>query len=130
MIASRRRKPRRRPVVVSDPSYRDWIRTLPCRICYLEIYAIMGMDDIIVFALGDLSRFRRQKSRTECAHVGDRGSGQRCPDRETLPLCVGHHREGKEAHHGPLGRNWWTHHGLERAAVIRQLNEAYERGAE
>lgn len=126
MIATRRRKPRRRPVPVADPNYRAWIRRLPCRICYLEVYAWLQVDEIILFCSG---LFSRQKSPTECAHVGDRGLSQKCHDRETMPLCREHHQTGKDAHH-VLGKGFCAHHGIERDQVVRQLNDAYERGVE
>lgn len=127
MIATRRRKPRRRPVPVDDPAYRAWIKRLPCWICYMEVYAWLDLSDIIVFCT---SIWRRQKSPTEVAHVGVRGRGQKCADRETMPLCRAHHQTGKDAHHGPLGRGFFAHHGLSREVIIKRLNEAYERGVE
>lgn len=131
VIASRRSKPRRRPVLVSDPAYRNFIGSMPCRVCYEELYRWADGD----LTLGDLRElshtvYGRQKSRTEVAHVGDRGRGQKCPDSQAIPLCgIEHHREGPKSHH-VLGKGFWAHHGLDREAVIRQLNEAYERGVE
>jgi hypothetical protein len=53
---------------------------------------------------------------------------QKCSDRETIPLCAKHHREGPESHH-KLGKKFWEYHGLDRDALIKQLNEEYERKA-
>lgn len=61
---------------------------------------------------------------TEVAHVGERGLGQKCSDRETVPLCAEHHRTGPHAHH-VLGKNFWDCHGLDRDAIIAKLNEQY-----
>lgn len=63
--------------------------------------------------------------RTEAAHVGDRGLGQKCSDRETITLCAVHHRTGLESHH-VLGKSFWKHHGLDKAAIVAELNRIYE----
>jgi hypothetical protein len=40
----------------------------------------------------------------EADHVGRRGLGQKCSDRETIPLCNGHHedRDGRDGNRGPF----------------------------
>lgn len=81
-----------------DPKYLKWIRTQPCAIC------------------GSLY--------TEAAHVGPRGFGLRSNDREVIPLCPGHHRTRRDAHH-VLGRHFWEHHGLDRWLLIRHYNATY-----
>lgn len=127
----RRRTTPRRSSRVLNSAYLDFIASLPCRICYAELY--LWMEGTLSLAeVREMGQqvYGRQKSRTEVAHVGERGASQKCPDSETVPLCHEHHRTGKDAHHGPLGKGFWEHHGLERDQVIRQLNEAYERGAE
>lgn len=89
-----------------DEEYLDWIRSLPCCICVLYK--------------------SRQLTRTEAAHVGERGFGQKCPDRETLPMCGGlHHREGPHSHH-KLGRRFFVLHALDRDVLIAELNSAYD----
>lgn len=63
----------------------------------------------------------------EAAHVGSTGkcASRKCIDTETAPLCgFGHHREGKESHH-KLGRRFWEFHGIDRDALIAELNERY-----
>jgi len=125
MITKRRSKPRRRPVPVDDPARLEWIRSLPCLVCYRELYRWLPMADFAEFAARSQARFGAQKSRTEAAHVGDRGLGQKAPDSETAPLCVGHHRTGKDSHH-VLGKGFWAKHGLDRDAILKQLQEAYE----
>lgn len=67
-----------------------------------------------------------QTTRTEVAHVGERGLGQKCSDRETAPLCCYHHRIGKYAHH-KLGKKFWEHWKLDKAILIEELNNAFER---
>lgn len=33
----------------------------------------------------------------EAHHAGPHGAGQKCPDRESIPLCTRHHREWHDA---------------------------------
>lgn len=61
----------------------------------------------------------------EAAHVGERGLGQKSPDREAIPLCSHHHRTGPQAHH-VLGKKFWAHHGLDPKAIIAELNKLYD----
>lgn len=96
-IKPRRGKARRGPL--RDSKYLAWIREQPCAICQRE-----SME---------------QTTMTEAAHVGDRGLGQKCSDRETLPLCAVHHRTGSAAHH-VLGKRFWTHHGIDKPETIRK----------
>jgi len=65
-----------------------------------------------------------QHTRTEAAHVGDRGLGQKCSDRETIPLCAEHHTQGRDSYH-KLGKKFWEHHGLDRFELIARLNAMY-----
>ncbi len=65
---------------------------------------------------------RRQ---SEAAHVGERGLGQKCSDRETIPLCAAHHRTGPESHH-VLGKAFFTHHKLDKDAIVAELNRLYD----
>lgn len=62
---------------------------------------------------------------SEAAHVGERGLGQKCSDRETIPLCVEHHRTQPYAHH-VLGKKFWAHHGLDKEAIVAELNRLYD----
>jgi hypothetical protein len=89
-----------------DPVYLTFIRAQPCVVC-----ESMGMT---------------QTSRTEAAHVGVRGLGQKCSDHDTLPLCELHHSRGTDSHHR-LGRHFWRHHFLNRLKLIRLFNERFER---
>ena len=85
---------------ITDVPYLKWLRTQPCTIC-------------------KATRF------IEAAHVGLRGLGQTCPDRQAVPLCSKHHRTGPYAHH-VLGKKFWVFHRLERGAVIAALVRRYE----
>ena len=102
-----------------DPEYLEWIRTLPCRCCWSGAYKLGFFQDFVP----DDDSF--QQSKTEPAHVGKRGLSQKCPDREAIPLCIEHHREGRYSAHR-IGEIFWWHWGIDRDKLIRELNEAYE----
>jgi len=87
------------------PEYLNFIRSLPCLICVLLR--------------------RRQTGRTEAAHVGQRGLGQKCSDRETAPLCALHHREGEFAHHR-IGKRFWMVWNLNRTDLIQKYQRMYD----
>lgn len=103
-----------------DPKYMAYIRTLPCVVCW-KAYFESGFQPV-TFAAEDRGR---QTTRTEVAHVGVRGIGQKAFDRFTLPMCSSHHRTGKFAHH-VMGRNFFTYHGLDRDALVNELNRRYD----
>ena len=88
-----------------DSKYLEWIRNLPCCIC-----ALYGT---------------KQAKPTEAAHVGDRGLSQKCPDREAIPLCEWHHREGPHAQH-KIGRKFFSLHAIDKWALIAELNKNYD----
>lgn len=109
-------KPRRGRRV--DPAYLVWIRTLAC-VCCLRNQRVLDQAVPGFFNLN-------QASKTEAAHVGPRGLGQKCSDRQTVPLCaLDHHRQGPESVH-VLGKGFWNYHGLDRDAIIAELNGRYE----
>ncbi len=90
-----------------DPAYLAWIRQQPCAVC-------KG-------CLGWCS---------EAAHVGfessRRGLGQKFPDRESIPLCWVHHREGKSSIHRLGPTKFFEEVGLDRDATIRKYQELYD----
>ncbi len=109
-----RRKPRKRQSG-DNPAFRAFVRTFACVACYDQL--IRETVPAYPFI---------QTSPTECAHVGRRGLSQKCPDCESLPLCaIEHHRVGPESHH-KLGKRFWGFHGLDRVALIRELQALYE----
>jgi len=107
-ISRKRSKPRRGPV--KDPAYLEWITQQQC--CACREWP---------------SSFRptSQSTPTEAAHCGTRGLGQKCSDREALPLCERHHRTGPLAHH-KLGKKFWSYHGLNREKLIAEYNHRFE----
>lgn len=99
MILRTYKKPNLDPA--RDLSYLRWIRTLPCAVC-------------------DLTRW------IEAAHIGERGLGRKCPDRQTIPLCPFHHRTGPTSHHA-LGRRFWMRWNIDRYELIRTYNAKFEK---
>ncbi len=95
-----------------DPEYLEWIRSLACVVCARVAWR-------------RTSEGVKQDTPTEAAHVGTRGLSQKCPDRETIPLCAYHHRTGTYALHR-LGKNWWKLHGIDRDALIAELQKRFQ----
>ena len=94
-----------------DPKYLAWIRTMPCIVCLKRCGTLLVQN--------------LQETQTEAAHVGDRGFRQKCSDRETLPICAGHHRTFTTSQH-VLGKAFWNFWHLDREALIAAYNLAYE----
>ena len=90
-----------------DPKYLDWIRLQWCWVCQYCTGSEAGTRHV------------------EACHTGVRGLRQKAPDREAIPLCVRHHRTGKESHHA-LQKQFWKHHRLDREAIMAYLNRLYE----
>jgi hypothetical protein len=85
-------------------AYRAWIRTLPCAACGIE-------------------------GRSEAAHTGAHGLGQKAPDAQAIPLCSDCHTRGPQSYHR-LGRAAFEcAHGLDCARLVRDLNAEWRRAA-
>jgi hypothetical protein len=95
---------------VRDREYLAWIRQFSCVVCIPP-----SSNWWMPFCGSTVS---------EAAHVGQRGLGQKCSDRETIPLCAEHHRNGRDSVH-VLGKRFWPHHGLDRYRLIAELNQRY-----
>jgi len=89
-----------------DPKYMAWLHTLPCAV------RVEGEDS---GCFGPITAH----------HAGTRGLRQKCPDREAIPLCFGHHQEGPKAIHR-IGKRFWNTHGLDKEVLIAELNRVYE----
>ena len=92
-----------------DEPYKAWIRTLDCIVCQVWKLRIQGYYGFL-----------------EAAHVGERGLGQKCPDRQTLPICVWHHRLGPQSAHA-LGKRFWSYWRLSRPELIAEHNRKFEK---
>ena len=108
---------------LKDKKYLEFVGSLACVVC-VELSGRWIRDDFLVKRSWSIYA-SAQTTPTEVAHVGRRGLSQKSSDRETIPLCARHHRTGKDAHH-VLGRKFWEHHGLDRDAIILELNTRYE----
>jgi hypothetical protein len=80
-----------------DATYLAWIRTQPCEVCKCE-------------------------SRSEAAHTGDHGLGQKASDLNAIPLCATCHRIGPQSYHRLGGRAFERTHGVSCAQVVTRLN--------
>jgi|HubBroStandDraft_1064217.scaffolds.fasta_scaffold235180_3 hypothetical protein len=108
-----------------DPEYLAWIASQPCLCCEIMQRNIRAW--LSGWQIGDeVIPERGQGSKTEAAHVGPRGLSQKCPDKETLPLCGWeHHREGKLSIH-KLGRAFWAMWNIDREREITKYQDRYE----
>ncbi len=101
----RRKPPRKRKG--SDPAYLAFIREQPCAVCSRKWW------------------IKRQDSKTQAAHVGARGLGQKAPDKTAIPLCRFHHLASKAAAH-TLGKRFWERHELDKETLITYYQSAYQ----
>lgn len=67
-----------------------------------------------------------QFNRSYAHHAGQRGTGQKADDRTAVPLCWRHHDRNSNTSVHTLGKEFWKRFGLDRAAIIAELNERYE----
>jgi hypothetical protein len=102
-----RRKPRRGPA--RDKKYLAWIRTLPCAVRTCSWHT----KQVWVYPI-------------EAAHSGAHGISQKASDYSAIPLCSWHHRLSPDSYHASA-KTFFTRHGLDRKALVKELNERYER---
>lgn len=93
---------------VVDEAYKDWIQEMPCFICEK-----LGIQQVTI---------------TEAAHTGRRGMSQLADDSTCIPLCMEHHREGKDAHH-KRGKHFASVHDFDMELLVQRLNEQYKEQA-
>lgn len=118
---------------MKDPKFIAWLHRLDCVACFfgrnlhrfdgdtlecLRIYIVIVRANLAVGLIID--------TRVEAAHVGDRGNGQTCSDREACPLCKVHHDRGSKIGHHVLGKTFWTTYGIPKAELIEALNALYD----
>lgn len=111
---------------VDDPEYLDWIRTLPCVVCFARRCGLERWLEQIRYLWRGVC-MNLNGHHTQAAHVGAiRGHAQKCSDRETLPLCSEHHDRGQPEGHHVLGKRFWTFHGIDRDLILKALNCFYD----
>lgn len=130
----KRRPRKKRPEGWDDPEFLAWLRTWPCYVCLRQFCILNAIP--FWWACDAENRRSTVNHRpwitcgpTEAAHVGPRGLGQKCKDREAMPLGTKHHEHqtaggGPESHH-TLGKRFWEHHGLEKETVLAILWDLY-----
>lgn len=91
-----------------DRDYLTFIHSLNCVAC--------ERGEIIVYV--------GRRAPIHAHHAGVRGLGQKAGDDTAIPLCVQHHQTGKDAVH-VIGKRFWQHHGIDKADLIRRLNDLY-----
>ena len=89
-----------------DIPYLNWITTQQCCVCAIH--------------------FSPQFGRTYAHHSGPRGMGQKAPDRTAIPLCWRHHDRNSTKSVHALGKRFWVTYGLEREALVKELNERFD----
>ena len=77
--------------------YLAWIRTLPCIVC--------GSTRGI-----------------EASHTGPHGLGQKSSDYSAVPLCIKHHRTGRDSYHKLGPRKFSEVRGVDIRAIVARLN--------
>jgi hypothetical protein len=78
-------------------AYLAWIRTLSCIICG----ATRGI---------------------EASHTGPHGLGQKSSDYSAIPLCIKHHRTGRDSYHKLGPRKFSEVHNVDIRAIVSRLN--------
>lgn len=105
-----------------DAEYLAWLRTQSCAIAECTSWG----DQRAGFARIPPVTESLDRSVIEAAHVGAiRGLGQKCSDREAIPLCAYHHRTGPIAHH-VLGKEFWPYWKMNREETIEMYNQLFE----
>lgn len=80
-----------------DSRYLRWIRTFPCAVCGSSRYI-------------------------EAAHTGPHGLGQKSADSTAIPLCITHHRNGKDSYHKLGPRAFAEAHNLNISELVTKLS--------
>ena len=128
--AIRRKRPAPKPPEIRN--YFDWLSAWPCYMCLTNYCRQNGLDvaNVLPEARAIAAGWTtRSCGRTEIAHVGERGLGQKCADNEVVPLGTKHHRTGPNASH-LLGKRFWAVHHLNMETVLATLQSLYKRETE
>lgn len=89
-----------------DFAYLSWIKAQQCVVC--EALRLISFGRIYAH------------------HAGQRGLGRKADDKTAIPLCWRHHDRNSPASIHCLGKLFWVRYGLDRSAVIAELNQRYE----
>jgi hypothetical protein len=89
-----------------DFAYLSWIRTQTCCVCEKQHHPQLGT--------------------TYAHHAGPRAFGRKAEDRTAIPLCWRHHDRNSTKSVHALGKMFWVTYGLEREALVKQLNERFD----
>ena len=124
-----KRKPtKRRPEDVNE-DFLNWLRdTWPCFVC---LKRRMGnpLDLFPWERAAQMEAIALTCGPTEAAHVGRKGTAQRCADKWAMPLGRRHHRHptdggGPDSHHAGT-RVFWEKHDLIPKEVFELLHRLY-----
>lgn len=109
-----------------DPAFIAWLHRLPCVACWFEKYSDRSGALAVYIEFAAAGMWSDRTFDVEAAHIGDRGQGQKCSDREACPLCSRHHDRGSAIGHHVLGKTFWTRYGIPKLELIEALNTLYD----
>jgi hypothetical protein len=89
-----------------DFAFMSWIKSQQCAVC--EKLRLINFGSIYAH------------------HAGAHGLSQKSSDRTCIPLCWRHHDRGSSQSIHTLGKRFWVVYGLDRAALIAELNRRYD----
>lgn len=112
---------------IRDRKYRQYVARFVCVVCFRSSWnEMLGRGE--VWRMGrEYNGYTKADAGTECAHVGSTGKGmrQKCSDEECAPLCVQHHREGKQAL-DKIGRKAFeAFHGVDLLQIAAALRKRF-----
>jgi len=128
VMALKRKPTKRRPENVNE-DFLKWLRdTWPCFVC---LKRRMGnpLDLFPWERAAQMEAIALTCGPTEAAHVGRKGTAQRCADKWAMPLGRRHHRHptdggGPDSHHAGT-RVFWEKHDLIPKEVFELLHRLY-----
>lgn len=109
---ARKKKPLRFGGIPQNPKFLAFTRTKPC--------VLIGKT--WTGPLGTISFPHICSGKTEAAHTGRRGYGQKAADETALPMCVSAHRTGRCHHH--QNRDFFDRWGINRKVLVESNQSA------
>lgn len=115
--------------------WRKWLRSWPCFICFRQHCLNYSIPLLAACSNPEAREYYKRNwsleicGKTEAAHVGSKGTGQKCAERDMMPLGLRHHRHPTDggfpdSHHAGT-RTFWGKHGIERLEVLDMLRGIY-----